>query len=141
MGYLFLLFIMFLTLELYVLIKVGAALGPLNTIALLILSGITGTALAKSQGLKVLFKIQEQLDNGVVPNEELLEGLIIVIGAGLLVMPGFISDCLGLFFLVPWTRRLLKAFIKGKIQKGIKKGSVTAYRGGSFRKYDDIDIN
>ena len=75
-------------LELYLLFSVGAQIGAINTILIIIGTGIVGASLAKSQGLELLFKIQDQLNKGQMPTGQLLQGFLVMGGGLLLLTPG-----------------------------------------------------
>ena len=100
----FLLILAFPAAEIYVLIKVGEAIGFWDTLLLLIFSAMFGVYLAKHQGMSVLTKIQQCLAQGQVPAREMLDGILIFAGGVLFIIPGFISDGLGLLFIFPPTR-------------------------------------
>jgi UPF0716 protein FxsA len=100
-GPLILLFILVPIAELFVIIQVGHVLGVLDTLALLVLVSITGAWLVKREGLAVLRRMQRQLDVGVVPGNELVDGALIVLAGALLVAPGFITDVVGILLLFP----------------------------------------
>jgi len=125
---LILLFLFVPILELYVLIKVGSVIGPLNTIFIVILTAIGGGYLAKREGIKTLFKIRENMLNGVMPTEELTDAMFIFMAGGLLLTPGFITDTLGLLMLIPASRK----WMKNKIREWMKK------QVESHRVYIDI---
>src|SRR3954464_2132916 len=95
-GLLALAFLIVPLLELAVIIKVGAAIGVLNTIGLLILSSIVGSWLMKREGLGVLRRIQGQLAVGQVPGKELVDAFLILFGGALMLAPGFLTDIAGM---------------------------------------------
>lgn len=101
----FLLFIVFPLLELMLMIRVGRALGFLELLALLILSAFVGSTFARREGVRVWSEYQDALMNGREPAEGVLEGVLVLLGGALLILPGFISDGAGLILLLPWTRR------------------------------------
>lgn len=143
MNYLFLLIILFPIVEIITLIKIGSQIGALNTIVLLILIGTLGSLSARMQGIAVLNKIQNNLNLGQMPDKQLLDGAMILAGGILLVVPGFISDILGLLLLIPLTRTLIKAVIQTQMKSMINKGEtihIARFRNPG-QKYDDIDIN
>lgn len=142
-GYLVLLFTVLPALELYVLIKVGASLGAANTIAIIVFTGVAGAALARYQGFSLLAKIQKQLNSGILPSQELLDGVMILVGGVLLLTPGFITDTLGLLLLIPLTRGIFKIFIRNKMAALIREGAIVSRfeSKGPSQGYDDIDIN
>jgi len=119
---LLLLFTLIPLIELYILIKIGGLIGALTTIFIIIVTGIIGAYLARSQGLKVIQKINLAIEQGQTPAKELLEGLFILIGGFALLTPGFITDIMGLSMLFPPTRffyiKLAVKLIQNKINTG-----------------------
>lgn len=119
---LLLLFIIVPVVELYILIEVGKKIGSLTTIGIIILTGILGAYLVKSQGFMILKKIQNDLNEGILPGNNLIQGAIILAGGILLLTPGFITDIIGFIFLIPASRRVVKKYLlkwlKGKIKEG-----------------------
>ena len=103
----FLLFVVFPFIELAVLIKVGGLIGVLPTLLLLIASALLGSLLLRVAGLATAWRAREKLARGELPEQEMLEGMFIALGGGLLLLPGFISDLIGLVCLLPFSRRLL----------------------------------
>lgn len=110
--------------ELAVLIELGRQVGTWPTIGLVLGTGVIGAALAKSQGLAVLRRMAAQLDEGRVPAEGLLDGLLILIGGLLLATPGLMTDAAGFFLLVPWSRNLIKRKASAKIYDWVRRGTV-----------------
>lgn len=106
MKILFLLLIVPLT-ELYVFIEVGSEIGALTTILLIIATAILGSIFMHQQGMATLQKAQMGLADGQVPEKEMLEGIFVFIGGIFLLLPGFITDSLGLLFLIPPIRAFL----------------------------------
>ncbi len=127
---LFLLFSIIPVLELGILIKLGSLIGVLNTITIIILTGITGAYLAKTQGISLLVKIQSNLQQGVLPSQELLEGLLIFAGGITLLTPGFFTDLIGLMLLLPQTRQILITLLVPYLKKHMEKG--TWHQAGVF---------
>lgn len=105
------------TLEIYTLLRFGELLGVGTTVALVITTGICGAWLAKTQGIEVIRKIQEALARGEMPQEELLDGLVIFTGGLVLLTPGFWTDLFGFFCLVPATRSLIKNWLKPRLNQ------------------------
>lgn len=101
------LFLLFPLIELAVLIQVGGAIGLLPTLLLVLGTAILGGVLLRVAGVATAWRARERLARGELPEQEMLEGLLIAVGGGLLLLPGFISDVFGLFCLIPFTRRLL----------------------------------
>ncbi len=121
---LILIFLFVPILELYVLIKVGSIIGPLNTIMIVILTAISGGYLAKREGLKTMFKIRENMLNGVMPTEELTDAMFIFMAGVLLLTPGFITDLLGILMLIPGSRNWMKKRIREWMKKHVESHHV-----------------
>jgi UPF0716 protein FxsA len=102
--------------EIYILIAIGGQIGILPSIGLVILTGIVGASLARSQGLQTLGRIRDSFQQGVVPGEELLNALLIAIAGIVLLTPGFLTDAAGLFLLIPATRTICREWLKRRIE-------------------------
>lgn len=98
-------FLIIPVIELYVLIKVGGALGVLPTIILLFTAGIVGLGLVRWQGLTTLHKMRATLARGELPAMELAEGALVLLGGVLLLTPGFVTDVIAFTCLIPSLRR------------------------------------
>ena len=113
---LFLAFTLIPVSEIYILIKIGGQIGILPSIGLVIITGIVGASLARSQGLQTLGRIRDSFQQGVVPGEELLNALLIAVAGIVLLTPGFLTDAAGLFLLIPATRTLCREWLKRRIE-------------------------
>ena len=102
--------------EIYILIAIGGQIGILPSIGLVILTGIVGASLARSQGLQTLGRIRDSFQQGVVPGEELLNALLIAIAGIVLLTPGFLTDAVGLFLLIPTTQALCREWLKRRME-------------------------
>ena len=118
------LFVIVPALELYLLIKIGTVIGALETFAIILVTGIVGSYLAKSQGLSVWNRLQSKLNSGSVPGQELIDGVIILLSGALLITPGVLTDVVGLLGLVPATRAIVRQFLKAKFATGVMSGNV-----------------
>jgi UPF0716 protein FxsA len=107
-GRLLLLFIVVPAIELMLLIEIGARIGTLATVGLIVATGIAGASLARRQGLGVLRQLQEETNQGRLPAESLADGAFILVAAALLVTPGVLTDVFGFLCLIPATRRMGK---------------------------------
>lgn len=94
-------------LELFVLIQVGRQIGAAATIALVILTAVAGVFLLRRQSYTVVARVREKVAVGEMPAKEMLDGLFVAIGGLLLLLPGFISDVIGLCCLLPPIRAVL----------------------------------
>lgn len=108
-----LLFVVAPLVELAVFIQVSQWIGLLNTIAFLLLVSLGGVLIVRHQGLGVARRVRDQVRAGRLPAADLVDGLLILIAGVLLILPGFVSDFLGLLLLLPPTR----AFVRGRLQK------------------------
>lgn len=117
------LFIAMPIIEIAVLIKVGGALGLLPTLVIIIATAILGTFLLRQQGLSTLNRARSRLASGQLPAEQMMEGMLLLVGGVLLLTPGFVTDAFGLFCLFPLTRQWLA--------KRIAARSVTFAMGGT----------
>ena len=93
--------------ELALLLWIGGRIGLLPTVALILVTGALGAALARHQGLATWGRFQEALAAGRLPGRELLEGLLILVAGALLLTPGVLTDAAGFLLLVPPARRWL----------------------------------
>ena len=117
----FVLFLLFPLAELFVLIKVGSSIGALATIMLLVLSGIAGVLLLRLAGFATAWRARERLARGELPEREMLQGLMMAIGGGLLFLPGFIRDVLALIVLFPPTRNFLFRQINRRMEAQMRR--------------------
>lgn len=121
---LFLLFAVVPVIEIYLLIQVGSLIGALPTVALLLAISGVGTWLVRQQGFVLLRRIQVELAQGRLPAAELLDGAMVLVGGVLLMTPGFFTDLLGLFFLIPATRLILKQTAQRWLTRRLQKGVI-----------------
>ncbi len=115
-------------LELFVLIKLGTQIGLWPTILIVALTGVVGVLLARTQGFAILFRIREDLENGRLPAEELLNGLCVLVGGAMLLTPGLITDTLGFSLIIPFTRTYIKMYIKKVIKNMLRRGEIKFYK-------------
>ena len=117
LGPLILLFLALPIAELFVIIQVGHVLGVLDTLALLVLISVIGAWLVKREGLSVLRRARAQLDGGLVPGRELVDGSLILLAGALMLTPGFITDAVGLLLLLPPVRAGLRAAVRRRLAR------------------------
>lgn len=104
----FALFIGLPLIEMALLIWVGGRLGIVPTLGIVILTGIVGASLVKSQGLSVWYSAQNRLAEGALPTRELAHGAMLLVAGAFLLTPGFITDVVGFALLVPPVREWLR---------------------------------
>jgi len=137
------LFVAMPLLELYLLLTVGSQIGAWNTFAIVLVTGVLGAALAKSQGRAIFSKIQSELNRGGVPADAMIQGLMVFVGGLLLITPGFVTDAFGFFLVIPFTRWFFLRAVKAHFAQAIKSGKYKMYTsqsqgfpgGGGFRVY------
>ncbi len=111
--------------ELTLLIEIGSYIGTLNTIIIVIVTGIIGAFMARIAGLTVFLKIQENLREGIFPSDELFDGVLILISGAFLLTPGLLTDALGFFLLIPFGRQVVKGWLKEIIKTRIDRNEIT----------------
>ncbi|MGE6387278.1 FxsA family protein [Pseudomonas sp. NPDC078416] len=111
-----LLLLLFPVLELFVLVKVGMSIGFLPTFLLVVAGSMLGVFMVRIAGVATALSARQSLARGELPAQQMLDGLMMTIGGGLLVLPGFISDVLGLLFLMPFSRRLIVGKVRNRAE-------------------------
>lgn len=117
-----LIFLLLLVAEISLLIKVASLIGGVATAAAVILMSLLGGYIVLRQGGRIFRQIRQELSFGRLPAAQMLDGALVVIGGLLLVFPGFLSDLLGLFLLIPATRRYFKMWLGLWLQSRISRG-------------------
>ena len=136
LGYLILLFTLIPVVELAILIEIGQHIGVSNTLFIVILTGVVGAYLARSQGLITLRRVQGDINDGIMPTDKLFDGAMILCGGILLLTPGLVTDVIGFMALIPLTRYLIKKWIKHKIEDIISDGRIITIRGTDVQGKD-----
>ena len=116
--------------EIYLFIKIGSQIGAFNTISLILITAIFGLYYARYEGLNTLKSGIEQLIKNELPMYEIISGTALAFAALLMILPGFLTDIVGLLIIFPWTRKL---FFKNISKKKIKKKNFIE------GEYEDID--
>lgn len=124
----FLIFVLLFTvvpaLEIYLLFQVGGEIGILNTFLIVVATGVIGAALAKRQGLEILARMQKQMHQGQLPAKEIQQAFLVFAGGLLLLTPGFITDILGLSFILPISRSIWRVVLNYLFQKAVQSGAI-----------------
>jgi len=127
-GRLLLLFTLVPLAELYLLIKIGSVIGALPTVLIVIGTGVLGAYLARQQGFRVWGRIQQEMQSGRFPAEEMLDGLLIFAAGVVLITPGVLTDITGILILIPFTREFIRGWIKRKL-RGMMDGGNISFQG------------
>lgn len=130
LGRLALLFVIVPLLELAILIQMGQWVGVWPTIVLVVFTGVTGAWLARMEGLRTLWKLQDDLANGRVPAQAIMDGMAVFTGGALLLTPGIITDVIGFSLLFPATRHAIQKRIMARLERRIQEGWVQARVAG-----------
>ena len=117
--------------EIYLFIKIGAKIGAISTILLIISTAIIGLIYVRYEGFNTLRSAISQLIKNEIPLFEIVSGAALVIGAFLLLLPGFLTDALGFFLIFPITRKIIFKKVSSKYRKKNK------FIDGEFRDLDE----
>jgi UPF0716 protein FxsA len=108
---LFLIFVIVPVLEIWVLIEVGQVIGAWWTVALLLADAALGTWLVRREGRRTWRALRERVNGGRLPDRELADAGLVLVGGTLLVTPGFLTDLVGVFLVLPLTRPLARRLL------------------------------
>lgn len=117
MFWLFILFIGLPWIELWLLLRVGAMVGPAATIGLIILTGVIGASLTRLEGARALGKIRNSTARGEVPGAAIIDAVLIFVAGLVLITPGFLTDVAGFLLLIPQTRALTRTLLVSQLKK------------------------
>lgn len=98
--------------------------GLLLTMALIVVTAIVGSYLAKREGLSTWNRLQDRLGKGGLPGDELLDAVIILIAGAFLITPGVLTDLVGFIGLVPLTRGWVRRLVKRRLTKAMREGRI-----------------
>ena len=124
-GTLALTFLVVSVVEAVILVKVGGAIGVLNTLAVLLLVSVAGAWLVKREGIGVWRRLTSALREGRTPAREVADAALIVVGGTLLVTPGFLTDLVGLLLLLPPARAVVRTSLLAWLAKRARTPVVT----------------
>ncbi|MEK4230314.1 FxsA family protein [Solibacillus sp. FSL H8-0538] len=117
-------FVLVLFAEIATFIIVGKAIGVFYTLLLIVLTSVFGVMIAKNKGMQSFQTIQTSIANGQAPGVAMIETFMIFVGGVLLVVPGFITDIIGLLMVTGITRNIFKPVIFFWLRKKMKNGQV-----------------
>lgn len=131
MALIILLFIVLPFVELTLLLRIGSEIGALNTIGIVVATGIIGGYLAKREGLAVWRRFQAKLASGMPPGDELIDGVIVLASGALLITPGVLTDAVGLLGLFPPTRMIIRKQLRKRVTLYTSSGRDDGFTPGS----------
>lgn len=135
------LFLIYALLELWLLIRVGSAVGALPVVLWVIASAVLGVMLLRRQGLSTLQRANERLQGGELPGREMLEGGLMALGAALLMAPGLVGDAVGLLCLLPPLRHwLVSRFVGRPLPSGLRRARSGAGPAGAAGPHHGVTI-
>ena len=117
--------------EVWLLIQVGSRIGVLPTVAILIAEAALGAWLMRREGNRAWIALNEAFGTGKMPTGELADAALVLVGGVLLMLPGFITDVIGLLFLLPFTRPFARKLLAFVVARRLRRMGVvaTSYRG------------
>jgi UPF0716 protein FxsA len=130
------LFIVLPLAELYVILKVGDAIGAVWTILLLAADSVLGSVLLRTQGRSVWRRFNNALAEGKMPHREVIDGVLVIFGGAFLITPGFITDIVGLLLLLPPTRSLIRSQVVRRLGRRVTGDAANRFGRRPPRDYD-----
>jgi UPF0716 protein FxsA len=121
--------------ELTVLVVVGNAIGVLATLGLLLLASLVGAALLRREGTRTLVAFNDALRTRRPPHREVIDGMLLAAAGALIVLPGFVSDVLGLLLLLPPTR----ALVRRRLLRSADRGAPAQFASGEVIEGEVVD--
>ena len=102
----------------------GSGIALAITIGMIVLTGVAGAILAKSQGVGVLARIRAGLTRGEAPAQSIVDGVLVLLGAALLLTPGVLTDVVGFSLLIPLSRAFYRRGLIAWFQEQVRRGAV-----------------
>ena len=137
MNSIFLTIILIPVIEIYLFIKIGSQIGAFSTIFLILTTAIVGVYYAKYEGLNTLRSGFIQISRNETPAYEVLSGAAIAFAAILLIIPGFLTDLIGFFLILPLSRKFIFKKFKRKFKTQDNKKN--NFIDGEFEDIEDDD--
>jgi UPF0716 protein FxsA len=129
--------------EIWLIIQVGQTIGTWQTVVALVAISILGAWLVRREGRRTWATLTDAIRLGRVPARELSDAALVLVGGTLLLTPGFLTDVLGLFFLLPLTRplarRLLFWVVARRVNRAVMRYEVRNLAAGDDRRAEDPD--
>lgn len=107
--------------EMFLLGRLSAYIGIAGVLLLILATGVVGAGVARWQGLKAIQRVRDEVRQGRVPTQSLLEGVAVLLGCALLVTPGVLTDALGLLLFVPAVRRRIALWVTRRVKVHIEQ--------------------
>ncbi|MEU6783826.1 FxsA family protein [Nonomuraea angiospora] len=137
---LFLAFLVVPVLEIWLLIQVGSVIGGPATVALLIADSVLGAWLVRREGRRAWRALQEAIGSGRMPERELADGGLVLVGGALLLTPGFFTDVFGFLCILPFTRPLMRRLGSWFFDRRVKKLAASSPYANLFPPQQDVRV-
>lgn len=130
--------------ELFVLLAVGRAIGPLWALLLVIAMGLLGLWLLRREGARSWRALRAALRAGEAPSRQIADAVLVLVGGVLLLLPGFVSDVVGLVLVLPFTRPAVRPLLEASVARrvfrdlGEVRASPSTSRRDSRRSSDEV---
>jgi UPF0716 protein FxsA len=109
--------------EIAVIVAVGQVIGGWQTLALLLFESALGAYLVKREGRRSWQALRVALNTGQMPGRELADAALVLIGGTLLLTPGFLTDIVGFFFILPFTRPITRRWLQDVVERRLAQRS------------------
>lgn len=116
--------------EIYVFVKVVQTYGFFNAFMATLTAFFFGLLIVKAQGRTFLMNVQAELAQGKVPARSMINSALFFMGGFLILVPGFFSDVMGLFLILPGTRHAMSLYLRAFLARKISSGSFRVFKGG-----------
>ena len=103
-----LIFVVVPIIEIFLIVQVAGALGVIPALLLLIFCSAAGAWLVKREGTAAFRRVQASLVAGRMPTTEVIDAFVVMAAGALLLVPGFLTDFIGLVLLLPPTRSVVR---------------------------------
>lgn len=123
------LFVVLPVAEIWVLVLVAHQIGVLATLGIVVGTSLFGAWMVKREGGKAWTALRGAVGEGKLPQREVTDGALVLAGGILMVLPGFITDVVGLLLMLPFTRGLGRALLG--VITARKLGGVIGSMGGA----------
>ncbi len=122
-------------------VVVGRQIGALATVGLVLVSAMAGLMLLRHQGLGVMGRARAEIEVGRDPSRQIAHGVMILLAAFLLIVPGFLTDIAGLLLFIPPVRDLAWNLVKRRITVVSSFGFGASRREGRTIDLDAEDFS
>ncbi len=114
--------------EIYVILQVGELIGGWPTVALLVFESLLGSWIVRREGRRAWRALTGTFQEGRIPDRELADAALVLVGGVLLLTPGFVTDIFGFLFVLPFTRPLVRRLLTGYAGRRVRVAQENAMR-------------